>query len=510
MLRSICLCLFSILFLIQCSTAPAPKNPELVNRSDVQQGTPLEIQISNLDRDKIYGEMRKFRGILNKRRPLSEADWQLHDSLLKTYIQLKFYPRDGVLKVPARTRLSLPLKSYCLDPRRASPETNEVYRWQKLRGETPFLQEILRLSPNGEYSQKMLQGLLWNLKNQTPWEDYPKNDQEILRRVDPAAAVKLPSRIKSKIQGEVLDRLRSELPESAKDAVGTIEGQYADYENFKNALENRRSDQPLPVDKVTPMEGAKVYVENKSSGFDDQNVTFYNASGEDQTMNLNEFYQVPFRRDVQPLAAYFGLKFDPVLFKELEKLLFDDMARLGLSYTPVLGDLIDLYEASTGRNFFTNEYLTNTERFMSAISVLAGSGQTYRYAEKILRGPVNYADDVQRKYRQIRNTESYKELEGLAKEMSGKGIPDDWRVKVSKPGKERQGIEYVHPEVEHTRVRVMPGIPGHKYENSREKYVRVQRNGDFFDKNGNFTKDENASHIPLGDFDISKFPWIKK
>lgn len=510
MFQYICLSLLSIIFLSQCSTSPPQKNTEFVDKVDVQQKTPLNIQISTLSKDKIYGDIRKFINILNKRKPLSESDWQLHDALLKTYIQLKYYPEDGVLKIPARTRLSLSLKSYCLDPRRANPERNEVYSWKKISGEHNFLKGVLNLSRSGKYSQKTLQGLLWNLKNKTRWDDYPENEQEILKQVDPGAPMKLPSKVKSEIQSEVLEQIQSQLPEGTQNVLNLIEGQYNSYEIFKGSIERRKSEQSLPLNKVGMVGGTTLYVENISDGFEDQEVTFYNPSTEDEVVNLSEFYQEPFRKDVQALAAYFALNFDAALFKELEKLLFDDRVRFGLSYTPVMGDLIDLYEASTGRNFFTDDWLTNHERFMSAMSVLAGSGQTYRYAEKVLRGPANYIDDVEKKYRQIRNTESYKELEKLAKEVEGKGIPDDWKVKVSKPGKAKQGIEYVHPDDEHTKIRVMPGKSDNPHTNPQDKYVRVQRNGDYYDKNGNPTNDDGVSHIPLNEFDTSKFPWIKK
>lgn len=510
MFKKIILIITSLVFLIQCSTTSSQTAIPLFNKSEIQQRTPLSIKISAVNENKLRGDIQKFKKILNRKKPLSSADWQLHDELLKTYIQLKFYPQQGLLTVPAKTRLSLPLKSYCLDPRRANPEKNEVYSWKKVENKDPFLQEILKLSPKGKHSQKTLQGLLWNLNNKTLWEDYPENEQKILKQIDPAAAVKIPSKTKQELQNRIIEKIESQIPESIKESASLVEGQYNNYETFKSAIESKESEQLLPVNKIGIVENSDLYVENESNGFEDQEVTFYNPSSVDQTLDLNTFYQDPFRRDVQPLAAYFGLNFDANLFRELEKLLFEDMVRLGLSYSPVLGDLIDLYEASMGRNFFTDEWLTNHERFMAAMGLLAGSGESYRYAEKVLRGPASYIDDVEKKYRKIRNTESYKELESLAKRLESKGIPDDWRVKVSKPNKGKQGIEYVHSENAHTRVRVMPGNSSKKYENSSNPYVKVQKDGDFYDKNGKATDLEDDQHIPLDEFDVSKFPWIKK
>ena len=182
------------------------------------------------------------------------------------------------------------------------------------------------------------------------------------------------------------------------------------------------------------------------------------------------------------------------------------MVRLGFGFTPVLGDLIDLYEASTGKDFFSNEWLTPEQRFMSSMSVLAGSGQGYRYADKVAHAPKSYVRDVENKYRLIRNSDSHKALEKLSSDLRSKGIPDDWRVKVSKPKKGEQGLEFIHPTVDQTRVRVMPGNPKSPHLVSQKPYVKVQSGDKFYDKKGNLVENKNSeSHIPLENFDFKNF-----
>ena len=61
-----------------------------------------------------------------------------------------------------------------------------------------------------------------------------------------------------------------------------------------------------------------------------------------------------------------------------------------------------------------------------------------------------------------------------------------------------RGMQYAHPDNNHTYVRVMPGKP-HSYTLwQRKPYVSQQNGKGRFDKHGNIvTKDVEAAHIPL-------------
>lgn len=505
--------LFSFLsvLLIQCGTPGLKTNSiPLVGKSEIQKQTKHAIKVEEIDQKKVYADIKKFRQIISTKRTLSNADWKLHDSLLKTYIQLKYRPQNNIVSIPAKTKLTIPFKSYCLDSGKAQPHQKEVFQWRKSDNKITYLNEILRLSIQKKHPQETLQNLIWNLENKTLWDNYPEPQKAILKSLDPDAPLKLPSKLKTEIKDKALEKIQAQLPESVKKAINIIEGQYYDYEDFEQSVESLQSDEELPVDQISQAEETNLYTESESNGFSDQEVTFYNPSDNSQSIDLSNYYQKPFRKDVQPLAAYFGL--DPLtqLYKDLEKLLFDDMIRLGLGFTPVLGDLIDLYEASTGRDFFNDEWLSQEERFLSGVGILAGSGQAYRYADKILHAPPTYVRDTFKKYRHIKNTDQYKKLEALSQNIHPKKLPNDWRVKVTKPGKDGQGLEYIHPDNEHTRIRVMPGNPNSKHESQRKPYVKVNKDGKSYDKNGAPTEnDSEPSHIPLDDFDKKKYPWIK-
>ena len=80
-----------------------------------------------------------------------------------------------------------------------------------------------------------------------------------------------------------------------------------------------------------------------------------------------------------------------------------------------------------------------------------------------------------------------------------KGIPENYRIKISKKG---SGIIYVHPKHNHTYVRVMPGKPHSPYPYQQKPYVIQKINGKIFDKLGNLTSSEKAieAHIPIEEF----------
>jgi RHS repeat-associated protein len=94
--------------------------------------------------------------------------------------------------------------------------------------------------------------------------------------------------------------------------------------------------------------------------------------------------------------------------------------------------------------------------------------------------------------------------EGGAKELDKpKGVPDNW---TERPTEDPNGRQWVNPENEGDRVRVMPGNPDSPYPNSRGPYVRDVRNGNqWLDTEGNRVEGRNGkynndTHIPLADY----------
>ena len=89
---------------------------------------------------------------------------------------------------------------------------------------------------------------------------------------------------------------------------------------------------------------------------------------------------------------------------------------------------------------------------------------------------------------------------GLEAVPRPKGIPENFRVKVAD---KYSGIVYMHPEHEHTSIRVMFGKPHSPWPAQQQAYVVVQKNGSFYDKFGQTHKSLSpAVHIPLEEFQI--------
>lgn len=394
-----------------------------------------------------------------------------------------------------------------MDGRKAQPQSGEVYQWKKNDDQFLYLKQILKLSKNDTFTQNSLQNLIWNLKNNTYWEQYPTDQKKILKLIDPESALKLPSQMKLQIQKKFLEQVQPDLSQKVRDSIELIQGTYHSYEDFEQSLNNTQSSFQVPLSSLSSIDGTSLYVETQLQNYKSQEVTVYNVTDENQSLNIFDYYQQPYRQDVQPLAAFSDLDNHEFLFNELEKLLFEDMLKAGIGFTPVLGDLIDLYEASSGKNFFKNEWLTSDERFMSAMGVLAGNGPAYRYAKKVFHSPTSYVRDVQSKYRKVKDLESYKGLEKLSRDVQAKGIPDDWKVKVTRP-KGNQGLEYTHPNNENIKVRVMPGNPKAVFENSKHPYVVVTKSADYLNKNGQVVnKNSSEAHISLDEFDFTRIEW---
>lgn len=490
------------------------KNRETANDKDIQKSVTQTIDTNQIDVAHIKQQIKNFSHIIKRKKPLSAEDLKIYDYLFQSYLKLKYRPIQGTLEVPAKSKLVLTFKSYCLDPDKAVPEENEKFRLSNLNNVNPddrilYLPDLLRLSEEKRYSSDTIQELVWNLKRKTYWDYYPNQHKQILKSIDANAEKKIPRETEEKIKSMILNEMSQHLPSEVSEAYENIQGRFYDYQSIRNNIENLKSKQGLSDKSLIAVDEINdLYTSTTSEGIDEQNITFYNTSTKATQVDLKQFQLVPLRSDVQRVAIYYESdKVLNTLLKELEKLLYSDMAKFGYGFVPGLNDLIDLYELITGESFFDNEVLSTQDRFLSALALLVGNAESYRNAAKVLHGPNSYIDDSFKKYRQIKNEGNYKNLEKLSKDLQGKGIPDDWSVKASKSNKNTpQGLEFVHPEDDSTRVRVMPGNPSSPHEKSREPYVKVKKGQQYYDKGGNpVDNNTSESHIPLSEFDFSTF-----
>ena len=382
--------LISILVLSSCVSAPKLNQPKR-SQANLEKVT----NIVNLDKPKLSNsQIRKklnlFRKSLQKGK-LNQSDWKLHDQLLDVYIELK-QRQSNKIKIPAQSKLTLPLETYCLNSGRAPPSKKEIYHWQKSSPGIKYYKQLLEIRRKGEITQNDLQELLWNLENETRWDDYPNKLKAILQKIDPKASYKLPSALKDQATSLVTDTVLS-LPGASEtlDTYNLVKGQYYTYEGFRKSVESLTSKHELSdYQNLTKIPDTEIYSQSESNGFDNQTITFYNPTDKAQEIDLNEYYIAPERKDVQRIGVNRKSTNDRTLLIDLEKALFEDMVRLGIGFTPLIGDVADLYELFYGEDFVSGIGLSFDERLASGVGVILGSGSAYRHAKRWINSPSEY------------------------------------------------------------------------------------------------------------------------
>lgn len=386
--------LFAVLLLLSCATTPKLNNKKASKNILEQQTSKVLTQQKSMDAHSVRIKIEKFRKSLEKGTTLNEADWKLHDELLNTYIELK-NRSERRFTIPALSKTTIPFETYCLNSGKASPTAKEIYHWQKDTPSIPYYKKLLGLRYENQIAQHDLQTLLWNLQNETRWDDYPNNLKAVLQKIDPHAAIKLPSKLKDQAKDIITDTVLG-MPGASGvlDTYELIKGKYYEYDDFKRSVESIVSKHNLSdYNSLTQIPGTELYTQSDSQGFSKQEITFYNPTNKSQELKLDDYYLAPEREDVQRIGINPKEPFDSALLSDLEKVLYENMARLGIGFTPGINDIADLYELLAGKDFVSGASLSATEHLFSAIGIVAGSGAAYRYVNRVLASPTKYLDD---------------------------------------------------------------------------------------------------------------------
>ena len=398
--------------LFSCVTQPTIHTPKKEKQSEIEkQIQKTQTWVRAAREDQTRKKMLALERALGKRL-MSEADWKLHDELLEEYIHLKQLASTHVL-VPPKTKFVRPIETYCLNSNQSAPAEKEVYHWQKGQPPIPYYKGVLGLRRENIITQAEAQEVIWNLRNKTPWEEYPEKLKAILQKIDPKAPLKLPSRLKSQATDSLVG-MASGLSgaETARDLYRITEGRYHQFNAFAAQVSSLTSQYELPqYDALTPIPSTKVYSQSRSNGYSGQTLTLYNPSDDTQEIDLEDYYLDSERKDVQDI----GINPHPrsALLIDLENLLFETMLRAGIGFTPAVNDVADLYELFSGKDFITGEHLSPLERSLSGLGLIAGSGNGYRYAQRMIYGPEKYTTHF---------------IEGIEKVSQKKGIQVDTRL----------------------------------------------------------------------------------
>ena len=129
--------LFTLIFVVtSCKTSPTV-NAETPDRQDIDKRIVQTIFVQDFEKSKVRANIEKFYKIIQSRKKLNSSDLELYDRLFETYKSLKYRPTQNKITIPARTKLVIPLKSYCLDNNKASPGATEPFKWTKIKNDIP-------------------------------------------------------------------------------------------------------------------------------------------------------------------------------------------------------------------------------------------------------------------------------------------------------------------------------------------------------------------------------------
>lgn len=392
-------------FILSCATSS--QNTGKSKRQNIERQTPHVATFKPVNERKVLQKIAQFEKVLNTRpKNLTQSDLKLHDELLEAYIQLKQQENHSTkILVPAKSQMTLDLQSFCLDSGHAIPNDFEVFKWVKRDLKIPYYKELLVRVSKGEVTQEDAQTLFWNLQNKTYWENYPNKLKAILQKIDANVAFKLPSRLKD----SAIDFLKSQIPlaTEVEEAFFLAEGNYYEYKDFAQSVQDTVSKYPLePTEELSAIPNTSLYTSIKPDGYNSQKITFYNQTNQSQEIDLADYYLQPYRKDVQRIGvAGQSQPENSNLLARLEKLLYDSMLRLGIGFTPVLGDVADIYELFTGKDFLNGMKLSMPERMLSGVGLIAGSGIGYRHALRMAHAPERAIPKFEQGFKKIANKE---------------------------------------------------------------------------------------------------------
>jgi hypothetical protein len=399
--------ILSIFSLSSCATLHSGSSD--IPLSKIQNEILFQTKNQGIDRGVILTRISAFERVLKENpKVLTPAQWRLHDQLLTAYVQIKNQSLgDAKIVIPAKSKLEITLPSFCLNHSFAAPGDREKFKWLKKSPDIPYFQQIVKLISGHRIEQTDAQTLLWNLQSKVNWESYPDRLKAVLKEIDPQTPFKLPSAIKDQVTHKILDYIENQVPgiNEAQNAASQIQGRFADYKDYAKSIKDIVSQYPEDNsydDTVSSIPDTNLYSKIKPNGYSQQQIAFYNPTSEPQELNLADYYLQPTRPDVQRIAVATDYpSADGQLEARLENVLYDSMARLGIGFTPILGEAAGIYELLTGKDFISGAALNNADRLLSGIGSIAGIGAGYRYAMRAAYAPERMLPEFERGFEQV-------------------------------------------------------------------------------------------------------------
>ena len=301
----VCICVLSGLLFISCASKTLKMSClEKYDSVTLEKIEILPVNINELDND--IKEIKEM--YVSTKREITEDDrrrlGKKMESIRTRYLSL-IKIRDiadydeGVIVVPPKSELVISVKSYCLDPYRASPKDNEAYMLTSDEPEIAMYRDIMVYTNTKErVSGIPKQTLIWNIVNEVRFEELPPMQMALLTKIDVLAYLKLNSHLKD-AAGNMLMKMIPVLKD-AKRISGIIKGKAYDYEKYEDIINSLVSAEKLPfVCGPVKAEGYDLYTVVKPSGFSNVTIIFINVGNAEVRVGG---YLKSFRKDVQAIG----------------------------------------------------------------------------------------------------------------------------------------------------------------------------------------------------------------
>ncbi|MEY4616184.1 MAG: hypothetical protein RJB66_1144 [Pseudomonadota bacterium] len=268
-----------------------------------------------------FADAKKLRDDLKKISDFKKTENQQYlVKILIAYNNLKKAGGENKITLAPYSKTRVVIASFYASSGKATPEQKEIFKWAQGTSKISLIKEVLDFyAKNPGTNTQRVQELIWNLENETYYDEYPDSLKELVKQVSPTAPLTLPSRLKSQIVDEIT-------PQKIKEAAHLVKGNYYSFKEFKKIIENKRSSfTPLENNLVSKLPGTGISATTSSNGYESQVITFYNPTNAIKTFQATKYYLRPVRDDVQPiiLASVFpyGDEIQKILEEQALKLL---------------------------------------------------------------------------------------------------------------------------------------------------------------------------------------------
>ncbi len=215
---------------------------------------------------------------------------------LRSYLHLKKNFISGEISLLPKTATSFKLQSFCADSNKAIPNQNEIFQWTKGQPNILLIRPLIRhYSKSNKNKYTKYQEIIWNLSNNTYYENYPPELKKIINSASSKALVVLPSKTKNDILEEIL-------PSELNNTINFIKGNYYSFQDFSSIVENNSSKEKLSNKAIlSEIPETSLYAKTKSNGYQTQEITVYNPTYNKEHFSIFDYYLEPKRSDVQPI-----------------------------------------------------------------------------------------------------------------------------------------------------------------------------------------------------------------